>query len=376
MSSSATAKSIRAEAPIAALAAQAARVARRGAASGGVLSLLMVLSDRSIPLKAALLGTFVLALLGSSVALWLWVMGWPKRWSSDFVPVPHRRAAHLAATAVGASLGLALGSLSGRYGAKELYGLLLGSACGVGMSAWRAVAWFRVRYDSPMLVDRGVASVGSNDRIALACFAEAIRLDPSHARAYYERAAFLLPASWERPAWAFEGTGRPSAGDFAAAAISDLDGAIGLQPGFAVAYALRAQGRLECLTHDSPEDERDIALSLAVADLGEAIRLDPASAPYRKSRGDLRPRGSDEELDDYDEAVRLDPTNAEFRTSRGRSYLDRGDLDRAIADFTEALRIKPGDFSALRWRSDAYKAKGDYGRHEADEAEIRRSMRP
>ena len=65
-------------------------------------------------------------------------------------------------------------------------------------------------------------------------------------------------------------------------------------------------------------------------------------------------RELDGALADLDEAIRLDPTYACSYNNRGRTYAFKGDLDRAIADYSEALKIDFNMFIAYNNRGDAY----------------------
>ena len=81
-------------------------------------------------------------------------------------------------------------------------------------------------------------------------------------------------------------------------------------------------------------------------------------------KGDL-----DEAIADYTEAIRLDPNDAGAYRNRGVAYWVKGDLDKAekaIADWTEAIRLNPDDTIAYLCRGDAYKEKGDLDKAIAD----------
>ena len=103
----------------------------------------------------------------------------------------------------------------------------------------------------------------------------------------------------------------------------------------------------------------------AIADLDEAIRLDPNNARYHNDRGvlwDTKGDG-DRALADYDRAVSLSPRMALYHYNRGRVYLGKKDYDHALADFDGAIRITPG-------YADAYRERGvlRYSRKEYAEA--------
>ena len=79
----------------------------------------------------------------------------------------------------------------------------------------------------------------------------------------------------------------------------------------------------------------------AIADLNEAIRLDPKLAMALNNRGAAyNERGdNDRAIADYNEAIRIDPKFVMAFSNRGNAYSDKGDKDRAIADFNEAIRL-------------------------------------
>ncbi len=49
---------------------------------------------------------------------------------------------------------------------------------------------------------------------------------------------------------------------------------------------------------------------------------------------------------DLSEAIRLDPHQATTYRNRGWAWLQKTEYDRAIADYTEAIRLEPGKASA------------------------------
>jgi tetratricopeptide (TPR) repeat protein len=144
----------------------------------------------------------------------------------------------------------------------------------------------------------------------------------------------------------------------------------------------------------------------SVADLTEAIRLNPAGWPHFWWRGTARWWGRhfaqaeadftevirlapevaqgysgrasvavalfqfDRALPDADAAVRIDPTDATSWNLRGSVWLGKGEYDRALADLDEAVRLDPTYPFAHVNRGSVWLGKGDHerARREFDEA--------
>jgi tetratricopeptide (TPR) repeat protein len=102
----------------------------------------------------------------------------------------------------------------------------------------------------------------------------------------------------------------------------------------------------------------------AIADLNEAIRLEPNFVAALTARGTAyyAKRDYDRAIDEYSEAIRLYPKNAAAFYNRGSAYAAKGHQDDAIADYNEAIRLEPKFVAALISRGSAYYAKGDYDR--------------
>ena len=62
---------------------------------------------------------------------------------------------------------------------------------------------------------------------------------------------------------------------------------------------------------------------------------------------------NDRAMADLSEAIRLDPKLAMARNNRGAAYNEQGDNDRAIADYNEAIRIDPKFAMAFNNRGNA-----------------------
>jgi tetratricopeptide (TPR) repeat protein len=126
-------------------------------------------------------------------------------------------------------------------------------------------------------------------------------------------------------------------------AMADLDEAIRLDPGLALAHSVRgAAWRLE------KRPDRSLA------DLDEAIRLDPKFAEAYLIRAIVHreKKEHDRAIGDASEAIRLDPEEARAYRERGLARAGKREFDEAVADFSEAIRLDPKDPAAyddLAW---------------------------
>src|SRR5262245_34375444 len=104
-------------------------------------------------------------------------------------------------------------------------------------------------------------------------------------------------------------------------------------------------------------------LDRAIADLGQAIMLDPKYALAYNNRGlAWDDKGEiDRAVADYNEAIRLDPQSALPYSNRGFVAHRKGDLDRAFADYDEAIRLDSKFAQAWYRRGLAWQDKGDLG---------------
>lgn len=117
-------------------------------------------------------------------------------------------------------------------------------------------------------------------------------------------------------------------------AIADLDEALCLDPDNALAYSLR--GRVRHLAGD---------LSGALLDHNAAVRLDPKDARNHYLRGVTRGFLGDVAgaSDDYTRAILLDASLAEAYSDRGEIFLLLGETQRGMHDLETGLdRAAPG----------------------------------
>jgi Flp pilus assembly protein TadD len=152
-------------------------------------------------------------------------------------------------------------------------------------------------------------------------------------------------------------------------AIACFTNAIQIDPDYTEAYDNRGVSYLKQGKYDE-----------AIADLTQAIRLDPNLASTYHNRGYARSAqgeyGKYDEVEqivqlvnviaDYTEAIRLDPDLAYAYGNRGIIYNNQGNHDHAIADFTQAIRIDPDYAAAYYNRGIAYYNQGNKAKAEAD----------
>jgi len=220
---------------------------------------------------------------------------------------------------------------------------------------------------------------------------KAIALDPNNAGAYATRGeAFRMKSQYDK-------------------AIDDCTKAIALDPNNAGAYATRGEAFLENKQFDKAVDDFNKAIELdpncplkdnlnkakeelkkaasteakaylesgiayrekgncdqAIADLTQAIKLDPNNATAYFSRGlayDRIPNDDNRNkaIADYTQAISLDLNDAKVYKYRGYVYYYNRDYDSAIADFTRFISLKPNDndHDVYQFRGDAYVILGD-----------------
>ena len=94
----------------------------------------------------------------------------------------------------------------------------------------------------------------------------------------------------------------------------------------------------------------------AIADLDEAIRLDPRSAVALSNRGNayIAKGQFDRSILDYSEAIRLDPGYVPPYGARGTAYLRMHKYAEALADLNEAVHQEPQSSAVYNNRGDAH----------------------
>jgi len=165
-------------------------------------------------------------------------------------------------------------------------------------------------------------------------------------------------------------------------AIADLSQAIRLNPNYADAYVNRGLThfqlaevkntiagpltREQLLQSFERKPEKSI-VDRAIADLDQAIRSDPNHEIAYYNRGLMyRVQGDDDKaITNFNQAIRLNPDYEIAYEFRGRTYEEKGDYDRAIADYSQVVRLNPGLGEYYR-RGETYYKKGDYAKAISD----------
>ena len=106
----------------------------------------------------------------------------------------------------------------------------------------------------------------------------------------------------------------------------------------------------------------------ALADLSEAIRLDPADPTAFMDRASVHYGRFDfaQAVRDATTAIRLAPVAGDAYLARGEALVAGGDMGRGMADFAEAIRLRPDQAAAYLRRGLAYRRIGQPDKAVAD----------
>ncbi|MBW4641660.1 MAG: tetratricopeptide repeat protein [Goleter apudmare HA4340-LM2] len=168
---------------------------------------------------------------------------------------------------------------------------------------------------------------------AIAAYEEALRKNPNHPDAYFQRAiAYYDLENYQ-------------------AAYEDLSQVVRLTPKSSIAYMNRG------LTLDLLQRNQE-----AMKDYTQAISLNPDYAAAYLNRGALKNELGDYQkgLDDLNQAISLKPDYTLAYINRGDSYIGLQDYKRAIADLDEAIRLQPNSVLAYSRRGFAYRQLKEY----------------
>lgn len=135
-------------------------------------------------------------------------------------------------------------------------------------------------------------------------------------------------------------------------ALEDIDRSIKLGKNNANAYALRADIKMKV--------KKDY--KLALADMDEAIKLEPHFAGYFINRAFLKYHLDDYfgAMSDYDYAIGLEPNNITARFNRGLLLAEVKENNKAIDDFGFVIKEEPENIMARYNRAELYSKTGQY----------------
>ena len=258
---------------------------------------------------------------------------------------------------------------------------------------------------------------------AIQAFTEALRLDPNHAAAYYERGLVyarkgeydraridfnkLLELGWDVEVlpklpdspqstatprldtrnhdsndaitYYERGLAYARKGEYDRA-IQDYDQAIRLDPNLAGVYYLRGATYRRKGEYDRARSDLYTALvlgydratvegALALLPVAQSRTTNDAAAAYNRGIAHARKGEYDRAIQDYDQVLKLPPNDAlasRAYTSRGFAYVNTGLYDRAIQDFNRAIMLDPNYANTYYGRGFAYTRKGEYDRAWSD----------
>lgn len=141
-------------------------------------------------------------------------------------------------------------------------------------------------------------------------------------------------------------------------AMADIDKALTINKNAVNGYLLRADISIN----------RNSDYSQALADMDEAIRLQPRVPGFFINRAFIRYRLDDYNgaMSDYDYALQLDPTNFVAVYNRALLRMEVHDYNRAIDDLSQVLAMRPKEYRALYNRAILYRETGDLHKALAD----------
>lgn len=106
----------------------------------------------------------------------------------------------------------------------------------------------------------------------------------------------------------------------------------------------------------------------ALSDYDEAIKIQPKNALALNNRGTARSEAGDTDaaIADFAAAIKHKARFASAYFNRANAYAAKGEADRAIADYTAAIRYNPRNANAYIARGALYLAGGDTAKARAD----------
>lgn len=141
-------------------------------------------------------------------------------------------------------------------------------------------------------------------------------------------------------------------------AIACYSEAINLNPDYVAAYYER--GRTYFYEFDNNEK--------AIEDFTKAIQIQPNYDEAYKQRGDVYRNLNeyDKAIADYDKAIKITPKFAAAYSARAFTYYLLKDYNRAIEDYSRAIQIQPNQAGNYEYRGKCYEELGELEKAQAD----------
>jgi len=203
-----------------------------------------------------------------------------------------------------------------------------------------------------------IQSALKNHDSALADFDESIRLYPRNAAPYLGRGN----------TWLAKRDADRAIADFNQALKADVSDKTSAEAGAGAAYARRPRNFDRTNNDSSAHVGRGFAYLIkndratALADFGEAIRINPASVAALNGRAALHEQMGDYDsaITDYTAALRVNPRDPSGYFLRGRAWASKAEYANGALDFDEALRLGPRHHAARFLRAVIALGEGRY----------------
>lgn len=136
-------------------------------------------------------------------------------------------------------------------------------------------------------------------------------------------------------------------------ALADIEKALSINRHLTNGYIMRAQ-----ISMNRGKD----SFAAALADMDEAIRLNPRNPGFFINRAFLRYKLDDYfgAMSDYDYALELEPSNFVAHFNRAMLCAEVRDYDKALQDFNEVLQLRPDEYRTLYNRAIVYRERREY----------------
>ena len=137
--------------------------------------------------------------------------------------------------------------------------------------------------------------------------------------------------------------------------------------GLAIAQAAQQEGNPEAakIAREASQAAKDQDWNKAVDGFRRAAEKDRkfkeslAAAYSGRAFAEANDQRFQEALADLGEAIKINPREARFYEQRARIEMSINDYDKALADYTEASKVSPGEIKYHNYRAYIYETRGD-----------------